>query len=131
MRGTTASLAVLALCIAGAANAEDVAAPEPEFVEARIHAIDSLEASCDGGVLTLTAQVTTSSLGWTRVRLKAGEATASTINFEAIGTPPDGPAAQALESRRIASQVSAAAGVSQVHVEAATNALDAAVIPAC
>lgn len=99
--------------------------------EQRVQSIESLDAVCDGGVLTLSASVTVNTAGWTHIRLKLGEATPTAISFDAVGTPPSGVAAQVIEHLRIASQVNASTGVAQVHVDAAGNALDADIVPAC
>lgn len=122
------ALSVLASCAFGA-RAEDVAAgsvPEPE----RLHSIDMLEATCDGGVLTVTATATASSLGWKMTRLQQTEVTKDTISFEAVGVRPE-MSGQALEEVRLASQQNIEKGVTQVHVDAQTNSLDAEIMPAC
>ena len=111
----------------GSGPSEPVAEPASQD----LYAIDSVTASCDSGVLTLTGGATASTPGWMRLRFVQTESSKDTLTFTAVGVPPSGIVAQVLEHVHLASQANANNGIAHVHITASSNALDVDVLPPC
>lgn len=117
------------------ARAADVAAPgdaPPPIADQQIYQIDSLTAFCEDGNLHYSVGATASTPGWTFPSLVFVDEVEKTANFKLMGTPPSKIVTQVLTPWSFGGQMTEPApGIAKIHVEAASNSLDADVTPPC
>ena len=92
----------------------------------RLFSVDSLTATCAGGVLSVTASATANSGGWGQPALRRLDVRGGVISFEVVAEAPKGDAvAMMLQMFMLQHDERDAQGAGTVRVVAATNEMSA------
>lgn len=119
----------IGLALAGITAASEKTAPEPR----RVHAIESYDLVCKNDRPTIVARVTVNSGGWSMPTaiFPGGPPVDGVLPYDAVATPPDGVATQALVSLDFEADATITKGTTHIELRSETNSISRPHPPGC